>query len=99
MSVASKSSIFSVLSFIWELLNLELEWLLNGCDSWNHTLPSLGLAQQADRLHDMENSLSSLCPAEVTEGTGTVAAGSCPAQQEHLLCDCPTCPGDLAHLV
>lgn len=51
------------LSFIWELLSLELEWMLNGCDSWNHTLPSPEQAQRADRMHDMEDSLRSLCLA------------------------------------
>ena len=29
-------------------------------DYWNHTLPSPRQAQQADRMHDMEDSLSSL---------------------------------------
>ena len=29
-------------------------------DYWNRTLPSLGQAQQADRMHEMEDSLSSL---------------------------------------
>ena len=33
-------------------------------DSWNHTLPSLGQACQADRTHATEDSLSSLHLAE-----------------------------------
>ena len=33
-------------------------------DYWNHTLPSLGQVQQADRTHEMEDSLSSLRLAE-----------------------------------
>ena len=36
-------------------------------DYWNRTLPSLGRAQQADRMHDTEDSLSSLHLAECSD--------------------------------
>ncbi|KAK4817900.1 hypothetical protein QYF61_002284 [Mycteria americana] len=35
-----------------------------GIDCWNRSLPPLGQAQQADRTHDTEDPLSSLCLAE-----------------------------------
>lgn len=65
-------------------------------DYWNHTVPSLGQAQQADRTRDTKDSLSSLRLAErVDLRDGGNGHSSCPAQWARLLGDCPTFPGTL----
>ena len=49
-------------------------------DYWNHTLTSLGQAQQADRTHEMEDSLSSLRLAEHSDLRGRGQRRQVPAR-------------------
>ena len=53
------TELWEEVSRLWSIRECERE-----IDYWNRTLPSLGQAQQADRTHEMEDSLSSLHLAE-----------------------------------